>query len=102
MEGSASAIEQELELAFTILKLVPVHHRLDWERCLVGVLCGLLSVVGIEDFAFNEEVNELAHRHAFVDAHGLFHGDFERPVVAEADVALTRSGVDVDAESADT
>ena len=60
---------------------------------------GFFAVVAF-DVAVDFVVDELADRHARVDAHGDGTGEFERPVAAESHVALSGSGVDVDTETA--
>ena len=61
---------------------------------------GFLVVV-ILDVSLHAEVDQLADRHTGVDPDRVGAADFQRPVVTEADVALTGRGVDVDAEAAD-
>lgn len=82
------------------LERVLPHHALHGEGGAGVVFGGGFFVVGGFDVAFDLEVDELADGHASVDAHGLGDGDFEGPVVAEADVSLARCRMNVDTEAA--
>lgn len=82
-------------------EVVSIHHGFDGQGSLLVILGRLLGVVGGEDFSFDEEVDELTHRHAFIDANRLFDRDFQCPMIAEAHVTFASGSVNVDTEATD-
>ena len=82
------------------LKFILPHHALHRFIGALVVFGILFLIVVIEDLSVDSEVDELANGHTCVDAHGVGAGYLQCPGVAEADIALAGSGVDVDAESA--
>ena len=66
------------------------------------VFCRDLFVVHGFDVALDVKVNELPDWHGGVDAYGLGNRNLERPVIAEADVALACRGMDIDTQASDT
>lgn len=80
------------------LKPILPHHafnRFVWLSAVFGIL---FLVVFDFDFAFNREINQLANRHTMVNFYRLFHRNLQRPVSAEANIALARSGMDINAK----
>ncbi len=82
------------------LEFVFPHHAFDGFVYLTRIFGVFFLVVADFDGAEDGEVDELADGHAGINADGLFDGDLEGPVAAEADVAFAGGGVDVNAKAA--
>src|ERR1041384_1076690 len=87
-------------LSCSLYEILP-HHRLDGPDGPPLILCTLSLVVRKFHVSADFEIDQLSDGHPRIDPHGLSHGDFERPCVAESDVAFPRRGVDVDPEPSD-
>jgi hypothetical protein len=76
------------------------HHAFDRLVGLAVVFGVLFLVVFDQDVAIYREIDELTYGHSLIYLNGLFDGDLECPVAAEADVAFAGGSVDIDAETA--
>ena len=82
------------------LKLILPHHALYRHVGLVAVFGIFLLVVFYFYLTIYREVDKLADRHALVYFYGLLYRYFQCPVAAEAYIAFTGSGVDVNTQAA--
>ena len=80
---------------------IPPHHTLHGFIRPLGVFGIALAVVIVLHVAVNDKINQLADRHARIDAHRLHHRNFECPSVAKPNIAFARRGMDVNAQSPD-
>ena len=91
-----------VQRVFQNSKFISPHHGLDGLGCTLVIFGRSLACIINVHFTLHQEVNQLADRHARINADRLRNRDFQSPMVAKPDVPLSRRRMDVNAQPADT